>query len=203
GGGAPPAPAAPTLPGGGRSALDVAALNVARSSQPRGQGAWLDVYDNGGPLGRFVETTPAELEGASIICLAGPAGDTVLSIVHPGRGSRARVDGPNGPYGFVSRVGRVRANLELHGPGRRPEGEPLATLRPLDDHTGWAAATPDGESIARLRVWELGAPSPAAYGEARYELVMGPAAGRDLRPLLLALPVLVDRGLTQPVARGE
>jgi hypothetical protein len=207
-----PAPAAttvavaaepPPLPGAGRSPLVSDTVNVSRPAQPRGHGAWLDVYDAGGPLGRFVETTPDGLDGAAIIRLADMAGAPILSIVHPGRGTRARVDGPAGSLGFVSRVGRVRANLELHGPGRSPEGEALATLRPLDDHTGWAAETAAGVSIARLRSWELGEPSGAAYGEARYEIAVGPGASTELRPLLVALPVLVDRGLTQSVAPAD
>jgi hypothetical protein len=193
----PPADEPPPLPGSGRTPLAVDTYHVARPAQPRGQGAWLDVYDEEGPLGRFHETIPDELSGAAIIRLGDMSGAPLLSVVHPGRGTRARVDGPAGPLGFVSRVGRVRANLELHGPGPKPQGEPLTVLRPAD--IGWTAETAGGESIARLRSWELGAPSGAAYGEARYQVWVGPAAPDQLRPLLLALPVLVDRALTQSV----
>lgn len=187
----PPTAGAPPLPGAGRSPLTAASLHVSRPPQPRGQGSWLDVYDGDGPLGRFVETVADELDDAAIVRLSDPAGAPVLSVVHPGRGTRARVDGPAGPLGWVTRVGRVRSNLVLHGPGATPAGEPLATLRPLEDGTGWAAE--DGPWLA---VWVLGQPSAAAYAEARYELS---TAGADpaLRPLLLALPVLVDRALTQ------
>ena len=91
----------------------------------------------------------------------------------------------------MSRVGRVRANLELHGPGRRPEGDPLLVLKPLEDGGGWSA---DG---VELRAWPLGDPTGETYAEARYQLTITAAVAPAVRPLLLALPVLVDRSLTQ------
>lgn len=190
--GAPPPP-----PGVGRDPLALDDLVVTRPAQPRGTGAWLEVYDGGGILGRFTETTPDELEGASVVRFTDVLGAPVLSIVHPGRGSRSRVDGPAGPVGFVSRVGRVRANLELHGPGRKPEGAPVAVLRPLADGDGWEWRSGGGDALARLRWWRLGEPSDGAYGEARYTLHVDGELDRALRTLLLALPVLVDRSVVQ------
>jgi hypothetical protein len=99
------------------------------------------------------------------------AGAPLLSITHPGTVARARVDGPGGPLGFVARVGRVRANWEVHGPGRAPTGRTLAVLRPI---AGAGAAWE-----ARTRTEELGPscgrgrsvrPPPPPNGEARYEL---------------------------------
>lgn len=193
--GAPPPP-----PGVGRDPLALQDLVVTRPAQPRGSGAWLELYDGDGALGRFTETTPEELQGASVVRLTDVIGAPVLSIVHPGRGSRSRVDAAAGPAGFVSRVGRVRANLELHGPGRQPEGEPLAVLRPLPAGDGWEWRRDDGDGLARLRWWRLGDPSLAAYGEARYTLHMDGDVDRALRTLLLALPVLVDRAVVQSVS---
>src|SRR5215212_4533184 len=108
-----------------RSPLELAHLVVARHPQPRGIGARLDVYDDGGALGAFVEATPEELKNASVVRLDDADGNEVLSVLHPGRVARARVDVGGSAVGFVSRVGRVRANLELHGPGRKPEGDAL------------------------------------------------------------------------------
>ncbi|MGH9135718.1 MAG: hypothetical protein ACRD0G_01560 [Acidimicrobiales bacterium] len=106
-----------------RSPLTVSELAIARPPQPRGQGAWLDVYDDSGRLGRFEETTSDDLAGAAIVRLVDLDGDCPLAITHPSR--RARVDGPSGVAGFISQVGRVRVNWELHGAsgaGRRPDG---------------------------------------------------------------------------------
>jgi hypothetical protein len=191
--------AAPPPPRMTRDVLGVDDVVVARPAQPRVSGAWLEAYDGEGALGRFTEETPEELDGASVVRLTDAIGSPVLSIVHPGRGSRSRVDGPGGPAGFVSRVGRVRANLELHGPGRRPEGAAIAVLRPLDDGDGWEWRSDAGVSLARLRWWRLGEPSAESYGEARYTLHVGADIDLTLRMLLLALPVLVDRALVQAV----
>jgi hypothetical protein len=194
--------AAPPPPGSGRDPLAVDELVVSRPAQPRSSGAWLDVYDGDGTLGRFVETTPDELHGASVVRLTDALGAPVLTVVHPGGSGRARVDGPNGPCGFVSRVGRLRSNLELHAGTSRPEGEPLAVLRPVEAGDGWEWPL-DGErgSIVRLRWWRLSAPTAATYGEARYTLQVGADAAVDpaLRPLLVALAVLVDHTVVQAV----
>ncbi|MBA2496112.1 MAG: hypothetical protein H0V33_03295, partial [Acidimicrobiia bacterium] len=163
-------------------------------AQPRGQGAWLDLYDEIGTLGRVVETTSPELADAMIATVADAAGAPLLSITHPGTVARARVDGAGGTLGFVARVGRVRANWEVHGPGRAPSGRTLAILRPVGGAgAAWEARTRTEELVAVLRAWSLGPPTAATYGEARYELELGPAADDELRPLLLALPVLADR----------
>jgi len=166
-------------------------LAFARAPQPRGDGARLELYDDGGPLASLVETAPADLAGASVVRLIDPAGVRLLSVLHPGRLARARVDGAAGPIGFVSRVGRVRANLELHGPGRRPEGEPIAVLKPLDDGQGWSGAG------ARLRCWRLSEPSAQAYGEARYTLELARGVDVELRRLLVGVVVLVDHCVVQ------
>jgi hypothetical protein len=177
-----------------RSPLELDHLVVARPPQPRADGARLDVYDETGALGSFVESTPEELTNASVIRLADADGAELLSVLHPGSGGRARVDAGGVPAGFVSRVGRVRANLELHGPGRRPEGDPLAVLRPLDDGDGWVGMG------STLRWWQLSAPTADAYGEARYTLDLTPTVDPQLRPLLLAATVLVDRSVVQSVS---
>ena len=185
----------PPGPGGdGRDVLGLASFVVARPAQSRGHGSWLDVYDETGALGRFVDTVSDELSASAVVRLLDNTGAPVLSVLHPGGSGRARVDGPSGPFGFVSRVGRVRANLELHGPGRKPEGTPLAVLKPLDDKGGWSA---DG---IELRSWPLGTPTAGTYGEARYAVSIAESVPAEVRPLLLALPVLVDRALTQLVA---
>jgi hypothetical protein len=176
---------------GGRDVLTAGTFLVARTAQPRGDGSSLEVYDDAGPLGRFVESEPDELVGSAVVRLLTPAGAPVLSITHPGGSGRAKVDGPTGSLGFVSRVGRVRANLEVHGPGRRPEGEPLLVLRPLEDRGGWLARG------VEVRTWPLGQPSAPAYAEARYEVTIGDGVPATVRPLLVALPVLVDRSITQ------
>jgi hypothetical protein len=181
------APAGPIT----RDLLSVDTFVVGRSAQPRGHGSSLDLYDDAGPLGRFVESEPEELAGSAVVRLVSPTGAPVLSITHPGGAARARVEGPAGPLGFLSRVGRVRANLELHGPGRKPEGEPLLVLKPLDDGGGWS-----GPGV-EVRSWLLGSPTAAAFAETRYQVTLAPAVRDDLRPLLLALPVLIDRSLTQ------
>lgn len=181
------APAGPVA----RDLLSIDTYVVGRSAQPRGHGSSLDLYDDAGPLGRFVESEPEELAGSAVVRLVSPTGSPVLSITHPGGAGRARVEGPAGPLGFLSRVGRVRANLELHGPGRKPEGEPLLVLKPLDDGGGWS-----GPGV-EVRSWLLGSPSATAYAETRYQVTLAPAVRDDLRPLLLALPVFVDRSLTQ------
>ena len=189
----------PAAPGAGRSPLAVDRLVVARAAQPRGQGAWLDLYDEVGTLGRAVETTSPELADAVIASVADAAGAPLLSIAHPGTVARARVDGPDGTLGFVARVGRVRANWEVHGPGRAPTGRTLAVLRPIEGAgAAWEARTRSEELVAILRSWSIGPPTDATYGEARYELEIGPAAGDELRPLLLALPVLADRTAQAP-----
>ena len=181
---------APSLP----VTRDVLALDtyvVARASQPRGHGSSLDLYDDAGSLGRFVESEPEELAGSAVVRLVTPSGAPILSVTHPGGSGRARVEGASGPIGFLSRVGRVRANLEIHGPGRKPEGEPLAVLKPLEDKGGWS-----GPGI-EIRSWPLGAPSAAAYADARYQITLDESVSDELRPLLLALPILIDRSLTQ------
>jgi hypothetical protein len=180
--------------------LGRAELTVARSPQARGTGAALDVYDQSGVLGRFVETSPDELDGASVVDLTDADGRAVLSLLHPGHSARARVDAAGGPLGFVSRVGRVRANFEVHGPGRRPEGEPLAVLRPLDDGDGWQWLGSDGSVLVDLRWWRLGEPSQSTYGEARYRLRVDDGVEAALRPLLVALPVVADRSYVQVVS---
>jgi len=194
--GAPPPP-----PGAGRDLLAVDDLVLTRPGQPRGSGAWLDVYDTEGMLGRFVETAPIELEHASVARLDDVLGAPVLAVVHPGTGGRARVDGAGGPCGYLSRVGRVRANLELHPAGTTPAGAPLAVLRPLGDNAGWAW-TDGGVVLARLRWWRLSEPTTGAYGEARYLLRIGAAVERSLRPLLLGLPAFVDRAVVQVPQRS-
>ena len=176
---------------GSRGVLSLASFVVARAAQPRGDGSSLDVYDDGGGLGRFVETEPEELAGSAVVRLVDASGAPVLSITHPGGAPRARVEGPSGVLGFLSRVGRVRANLELHGPGRKPEGEPLLVLKPLDDGSGWSCPG------IGIRSWLLGSPTTTAYAEARYEVSIDVPVDDAVRPLLLALPVLVDRSLTQ------
>lgn len=183
----------PAGPGGAvaRDALGLASYVVARAAQPRGHGASLDLYDDGGPLGRFVESEPEELAGSAVVRLVDAAGAPVLSLTHPGGAGRARVEGASGPLGFLSRIGRVRANLELHGPGRRPEGEPLLVLKPLEDKGGWSAPG------VEVRSWLLGSPTDGAYAEARYQVTVDGSLDAALRPLLLALPVFVDRSLTQ------
>ncbi len=129
-----------------------------------------------------------------IATVADAAGAPLLSITHPGTVARARVDGAGGTLGFVARVGRVRANWEVHGPGRAPTGRTLAVLRPIEGAgAAWEARTRTEELVAVLRSWSIGPPTAATYGEARYELEIGPGAGDDLRPLLLAIPVLADR----------
>ena len=178
-----------------RSPLELAHLVIARPPQPRGNGARLDLYDDAGPLGAFVEATPEELTDASLIRLDDNDGDEVLSIVHPGRVAKARVDVGGSPAGFVSRVGRVRANLEVHGPGRKPEGEPLAVLHPLGDGDGWHGMG------TTLRWWQMGEPTGSSYGEARYTLDVADTVDAELRPLLLAAVVLVDRAVVQAVTR--
>jgi hypothetical protein len=195
--GSPPAAPAVTdaddVPAGPvtRDLLSIDAFVVARAAQPRGHGSSLEVYDDAGPLGRFVESEPEELSASAVVRLMSPEGAPVLSITHPGGAGRARVDGAAGPLGFVSRVGRVRANLEIHGPGRKPEGEPLLVLKPLDDGGGWT-----GPGV-EVRSWLLGSPAKAAYAESRYQVTLDPSVADDLRPLLLALPVLIDRSLIQ------
>lgn len=179
------------MSGMSRSPLELDHLVVARAAQPRGDGARLELYDDAGPAGSFVEEAPAELEGASKLTLLDGDGGEVLVVLHPGRLARARVDVAGEPVGFVSRVGRVRANVELHGPGRRPEGEPLAVLKPLDDGDGWHGVG------ATLRWWLLSAPSSDAYGEARYTLDLAPTVDPELRRLLVAATALVDRAVLQ------
>ena len=174
-----------------RSPLELDHLVVARPPQPRGDGARLDVYDESGALGAFVEATPDELTNASVVRLDDADGTEVLSVLHPGGVVRARVDVGGVAAGFVSRVGRVRANLELHGPGRRPQGDPLAVLRPLGDGDGWAGMG------STLRWWQLSEPTPDAYGEARYTLDLSATVDPQLRPLLLAATVLIDRTVVQ------
>lgn len=176
-----------------RSPLELDHLVVARPPQPRGDGARLDVYDESGPLGAFVEATPEELSNASVIRLDDADGAELLSVLHPGALARARVDVGGVPAGFVSRVGRVRANVEIHGPGRKPEGEPLAVLRPLDDGDGWTGMG------TTLRWWRLSEPTAEAYGEARYTLDVAATVDPQLRPLLVAATVLVDRAVVQLV----
>ena len=176
-----------------RSPLELPHLVVARPPQPRGNGARLDLYDESGPLGSFVEATPEELSHASVVRLDDADGNEVLSVLHPGTAARARVDVDGTSAGFVSRVGRVRANLELHGPGRKPEGDPVAVLRPLDDGDGWHGMG------ATLRWWRLSEPTGDAFGEARYTLDMAPTVDAELRPLLVAATVLVDRAVVQAV----
>ena len=178
-----------------RSPLELAHLVVARPPQPRGNGARLDVYDDAGPLGSFVEATPEELTNASLIRLDDSDGNEVLSVLHPGRVAKARVDVGGTPAGFVSRIGRVRANLEIHGPGRKPEGEPLALLRPLDDGDGWTGMG------TTLRWWQMTEPTGSSYGEARYTLDLADTVDGELRPLLLAAVVLIDRAVVQAVTR--
>lgn len=86
-----------------------------------------------------------------------------------------------------------------HGPGRAPTGRTLAVLRPIDGPgAAWEARSRTEEPVAVLRAWSIGPPTAATYGEARYELEIGPGAGDDLRPLLLALPVLADRTAQGP-----
>jgi hypothetical protein len=187
---------APSLP----ATRDVLALDtyvVARPSQPRGHGSSLEIYDDEGPLGRVVESEPEELAGSAVVRLVTASGAPVVSLTHPGGSGRARVESANGPIGFLSRVGRVRANLEVHGPGRRPEGEPLLVLKPLQDKGGWV-----GPGV-EVRSWPLGQATANAYADARYQVTLDPAIGADLRLLLLALPVLVDRSLTQVVAGDD
>ena len=197
-GGALGAPgAAPPAPSVDRSPFDADDLVVARPGQPRGPGAWLDLYDTGGPVGRFVETAPEELMDAVVVRLGANDGAPVLSILHPGRRARARVDGPTGTLGFISRVGRVRANIELHGPGPRPEGPALVVLRPADGSDTWEARANGDQLVARVRAWALGTHSDGSYVEARYTLHLGPAATEELRPLLVAAPVLIDRAVIQ------
>lgn len=186
----------------GRDPLGVESFVVSRPGQPRGPGAWLDLYDDDGPLGRFVESTSDELDGAVIIRLNDQAGAPIVTVVHPGTSARARVDGPAGTVGFVSRVGRVRANYELHGPGVRPEGEPVATFKPLKGGGGWEGRRADGELLATLRAWPLGVPTETTYGEARYALEIEGSDG-SLLPLLLAVPVVVDRSGLQSVAPAK
>jgi hypothetical protein len=178
-----------------RSPLELARLVVARPPQPRGDGARLDVYDDEGALGAFVEATPEELKNASVVRLDDADGNEVLSVLHPGRVTRARVDIGGTAVGFVSRVGRVRANLELHGPGRKPEGDPIAVLRPLDGGDGWSGMG------ATLRWWQMGEPTVTSYGEARYTLDLEGGVDAALRPMLLAAVVLVDRAVIQAVIR--
>lgn len=186
--------APPAAPGVGRSPLTVDRLLVARPAQPRGQGAWLDLYDDGGTLGRVVETTSAEVADSIIATVSDAGGAPLLTVTHPGSSARARVDGPGGTLGFVARVGRVRANWELHGPGRAPSGRTLATLRPLEGAgAAWEARNRRQELVAVLRAWSIGPPTEATYGEARYEIELGPAADVEVRPLLLAIPLLADR----------
>lgn len=175
-----------------RSPFTSAQVAVSRAPQPRGDGARLDVYDDGGPLGHFVESAPAELHGAAVVGLLDVDGNEVLSVVHPGRAARVRVDLHGAPVGFVSRVGRVRANLELHGPGRRPGGDPLAVLKPLDGD-GWAGVG------ARLRWWRLSEASNGSYGEARYTIEFAPTVDVELRRLLIGAVVLVDRSIVQTI----
>jgi hypothetical protein len=177
-----------------RSPLELDHLVVARAPQGRLDGARLELYDDGGALGAFVETTPDELDGASVVRLDDADGAPVLSVLHPGRTAKARVDGPGGVAGFVSKVGRVRSNLALHGPGRRPEGEPIAVLHALHDGDGWAGVG------ATLRWWRMSEPSEDAYAEARYTLDLVPTVDAELRPLLLAAVVLVDRSVVQLVS---
>lgn len=189
--------AAPPAPSVDRSPFDADDLVIARPSQPRGPGAWLELYDTGGPVGRFVETAPEELKDAVIVRLGANDGAPVLSILHPGNRARARVDGPDGVLGFISRVGRVRANVEVHGPGDRPDGEPIAVLRPAEGNETWEARDADDQLVARIRAWALGAYHDGSYVEARYTLHLGPAATKELRPLLVAAPVLIDRAVIQ------
>lgn len=176
-----------------RSPLELDHLAVARAPQGRGDGARLEVYDGVGSLGAFVETSPEDLDGAAVVRLEDAEGAPLLSVLHPGRTAKARVDGLEGPLGFVSRVGRVRSNIELHGPGRRPEGDPLAVLKPLDDGDGdgWQGVG------ATLRWWRMTDPTAAAYGEARYALDLAPTVDAELRALLVGALVLVDRSIVQ------
>jgi hypothetical protein len=197
GGGLGAGGAAPPPPRFDRSPFDADDLVVARSGQPRGPGAWLDLYDADGLLGHFVEKAPADLLDAVIVSLGANDGAPLLTILHPGRRARARVDGPDGTLGFLSRIGRVRANIEVHGPGRRPDGPPLAVLRPTDGNATWEARDPSAELVARIRAWVLGAKHDRAYVAARYTLHMGPAATPELRRLLVATPVLIDRAVVQ------
>ncbi len=176
-----------------RSPLALDHLVGARAPQGRVDGARLELYDDAGAVGAYVEHSPDDLRGASIVRLADAAGGPVLSVLHPGRTARVRVDGLDATLGFVSKVGRVRSNLELHGPGRRPEGEPLAVLHPLADGDGWTGVG------ATLRWWRVGEPTAADYGEARYALDLRPTVDAELRALLLGALVLVDRAVVQLV----
>ena len=176
-----------------RSPFELAHLVVARPPQPRGDGARLDLYDEQGVLGAFVEATPEELTNASLVRLDDADGNELLSVLHPGRAVRARVDRNGSPLGFVSRLGRVRANIELHGPGRKPEGEPLAVLRPIEEGSAWSGGG------ATLRWWRLSPATEEAFGEARYTLDIEPSVDAQLRPLLVAATVLIDRSLIQAV----
>ncbi len=177
-----------------RSPLDLEHLVCARAPQARGDSARLEVYDDAGAVGAFVEHAPDELRGASIVRLADADGGPILSVLHPGRTPKARVDGLDATLGFVSKVGRVRSNLELHGPGRRPEGEPLAVLHPLAEGDGWSGVG------ATLRWWRVGEPTTTHYGEARYTLDLRPTVDRELRALLVAALVVVDRAVVQAAA---
>jgi hypothetical protein len=195
--GAPPPP-----PGAGRDLLAVDDFVVTRPAQPRADGAWLDVYDGDGMLGRFVEAAPDELRHASVVRLDDVRGAPILSVVHPGTGGRARVDGPVGTAGFVCRVGRVRSNFELHGPGDRPNGSPRGVLRPLEEGAGWEWH--DGDDVhARVRWWCLSEPTTNTYGEARYTVRIGAGVDRLVRLLLLAVPLLVDRLVVQVPHRSD
>ncbi len=176
-----------------RSPLELSHLVVARPPQPRGNGARLDLYDEQGVLGAFVEATPEELTNASVVRLDDADGTELLSVLHPGRAARARVDRNGSPVGFVSRRGRVRANVEIHGPGRKPEGEPLTVLRPIEEGSAWTGGG------ATIRWWRLSAPSADEFGEARYTIDLEPAVDAALRPLLVAATVLIDRSLVQAV----
>jgi hypothetical protein len=177
-----------------RSPRELAHLVVARRPQSRGNGARLDLYDDEGALGAFVEATPTELTNAGLIRLDDNDGTELLSVLHPGRAVRARVDRAGSPLGFVSRLGRVRANIEIHGPGRKPEGAPMAVLRPIEDGSAWTGAG------ATIRWWRLSAPTAGGYGEARYTVDLEPTVDAELRPLVLAATVLVDRSLVQSVS---
>lgn len=177
-----------------RSPLELDHLTVARAPQGRGDGARMEVYDSAGVVGAFTETTPDELDGASVVRLADADGAPVLSVLHPGHTAKARVDGLDGPAGFVARVGRVRSNIELYGPGRRPEGDPFAVLRPVDGADGWQGAG------ARITWWRMSDPSADSYGEARYQLDLAPTVDPELRVLLVGAIVLVDRSIVQHMA---
>jgi hypothetical protein len=174
-----------------RNPLELDRLVVARAPQGRADGATLEVYDDAGPVGTFTEHTPDDLDGASVVRLADATGGPILTVLHPGRTAKARVDGLERTLGFVSRVGRVRSNLELHGPGRRPEGDPMAVLHAVDDGDGWSGVG------AVLRWWRVSDATAASYGEARYSLELRPTVDPELRPLLLAAVVLVDRAIVQ------